>query len=104
MNTTAAEMRAKLLARLRGRRVPLVSESKVDVDDTHYSPTGMLHGLQSKIRSSGEDGISNLLGNAVLEPRNPFEPKRHRNPKREVVAAVLECAILLAVWFYFNFR
>ena len=104
MNATAAEMRAKLLARVRGQRVPLAEERDVEGGDQPFSPAGMLHGIRSKIRRTGEDGIANLLGNVVLEPRNPFEPKRHRNPKREVVAAVLECAVLLAVWFYFNFR
>ena len=104
MNATAAEMRAKLLARVRGRRVPLAGEFDAEGSDKPYSPAGMLHGLHSKIRRTGEDGISNLLGNVVLEPRNPFEPKRRRNPKREVVAAVLECALLLTVWLYFNFR
>ena len=69
-----------------------------------YSPALMLQGLRAKIRRTGEDGISNLLGNAVLEPRNPFEPKRRRSPKREFVAAVLECTLLLAIWFYFNLR
>jgi hypothetical protein len=102
MNTTAAEMRSKLLARLRGRRVCLADESGANHEV--YSPALMLQGLRAKIRRTGEDGISNLLGNAVLEPRNPFEPKRRRSPKREFVAAVLECALLLAIWFYFNFR
>ena len=104
MNTTAYNMRAKLLARLRGRRAPLAGDPGVDLNDKPYSRCSMLDGLRSKIRRTGEDGISNLFGNALLEPRNPFEPKRHRKPKREIVAAVLECAILLALWFYMNLR
>ena len=101
MNTSAAEMRAKLLARLRGRRAPLAGESGVEGNDKPYSRCSMLDGLRSKIRRTGEDGISNLFGNAALEPRNPFEPNRRRTPKREIVAAVIEFVILFAVWFYY---
>ena len=103
MHITVAEMRAKLLARLRGQRVRL-ADQEVACSNPWYSPAVMLQGLRSKLRCNGEDGISNLLGNTFLEPRNPFEPQRGRNPRREFIAAVLECALLLAVWFYFNVR
>jgi hypothetical protein len=103
MNTTAAEMRAKLLARLRGQQVRLADQHG-ESNHHPYSPAAMLQGLRCKIRRSGEDGISNLLGNTFLEPRNPFEPNQRRHTKREVIAAVLECALLLAVWFYYNIR
>ncbi len=48
-------------------------------------------------------GFRNLIGDAVLEPRNPFQRVR-RNPRRWVVALSGICGLGLLIAGYFHWR
>jgi hypothetical protein len=49
-------------------------------------------------RNRGDIGIANHVLNLLLEPRNPFEPKRVRKPKMEaVVFGTLLALVVIAV-------
>ena len=39
----------------------------------------------------------------VLEPQNPFEPTKRREPRRAFVLAGILIGLPLAAFFYFNF-
>lgn len=48
-------------------------------------------------------GLRNLIGDAILEPRNPFQKSR-RNPKRWVVAGLGLCLLAALITSYFHLR
>ena len=53
-------------------------------------------------RNRADVGITNHVLNLFLEPRNPFEPKTVRKPKREAVVFGTLLALVLLVILAFN--
>ena len=55
------------------------------------------------LRDRNHMGLQNFLGDAVLEPRNPFQRTR-RSPNKWVVAlsAIILSALLMMYWFHFR--
>jgi hypothetical protein len=47
-------------------------------------------------------GLRNRVFNLLLEPRNPFDPKRRRVPKKDLVVIAFIAAFALAAVIYFN--
>ena len=68
-----------------------------------HTKSKMLELLREKLRARGDLGVRNMIGNLVLERRNPFEPSRRRLPKREMVAVGSLAALLFAALVWFNF-
>ena len=48
-------------------------------------------------------GLRNLMGDTILDPRNPFQKKR-RKPKRWVVAVCGIALLGLLIFSYFHLR
>ena len=53
-------------------------------------------------RNRGDIGIANHVLNLLLEPRNPFEPKRVRKPKMEAVVFGTLLALVVSAVLAFN--
>lgn len=47
-------------------------------------------------------GLRKALLDRVLDPQNPFEPAKRREPRRALVLAVVLIGLPLAALFYFN--
>ena len=56
------------------------------------------------IRQRNDTGFRLALNDAVLQPRNPFEPAKKRRPKPTVAIAVSLFVVLALVFFYFSFQ
>jgi hypothetical protein len=50
-----------------------------------------------------EIGFGNAMSNLALEPRNPFEPKRRRRPKRWSTAFLVIVGVGIVLFSIFNF-
>ncbi len=98
---TTEDMRRLLRERRRGGE-PWRKLLGHDIPPGSCTKREMADAFRSKLRARGDRGLLNLLKNAVLEPRNPFEPDRRRRPKREVVTLALLFAILLGTVCWFN--
>ena len=59
--------------------------------------------FEKLLRDRHHMGLRNLMGDTVLEPRNPFQKKR-RKPKRWVVAACGIALLGLLILSYFHLR
>ena len=53
-------------------------------------------------RNRADIGIANHILNLFLEPRNPFEPKRVRNPKMNAVVFGTLLALVVIAVLVFN--
>jgi hypothetical protein len=60
--------------------------------------------LLTMIRSRHDTGFRVAAANAMLEPRNPFEPATKRRPKVGFAIAGSLAVILIAVFLYFSFH
>ena len=58
--------------------------------------------LSQYIRSRPDIGVLKAVGDFVLEPRNPFEPKAARAPRRWFVFFALVAALAIATLAYFG--
>jgi len=58
--------------------------------------------LLTMIRSRRDTGFRVAVADAVLEPRNPFEPATKRRPKSGIAIAGGLALLLIAVFFYFS--
>lgn len=58
---------------------------------------------EEHLRSRPELGFGKAIANVILEPRNPFNPRARRWPKKDfmILASLLAAAVVLFV--YFNF-
>jgi hypothetical protein len=73
--------------------------------ESEYQTVGqMFESLRLMIRQRNDTGFRLAVTDAVLEPRNPFEPASKRRFK-SVVAIILILAVVLALIFlYFSFN
>jgi len=58
--------------------------------------------LSQYIRSRPDVGALKAVGDFVLEPRNPFEPKAARAPRRWFVFFAFVTTLLIASFAYFG--
>ena len=73
--------------------------------ETRYQTVGeMYERLQLMIRQRGDTGFRLAVTDAVLQPRNPFEPANKRRPKPTVAIAVSLFVVFALVFLYFSFR
>ena len=59
--------------------------------------------FEKLLRDRRNMGLRNLMGNTLLDPRNPFQKKR-RKPKRWVVAVCGIALLGLLIFSYFHLR
>ena len=59
--------------------------------------------FEKLLRDRRHMGLRNLMGDTILDPRNPFQKKR-RKPKRWVVAACGIALLGLLIFSYFRLR
>ena len=59
--------------------------------------------FEKLLRDRRHMGLRNLMGDALLDPRNPFQKKR-RKPKRWVVAVCGIALLGLLIFSYFHLR
>ena len=64
----------------------------------------MYERLLLMIRQRNDTGFRLAVNDAVLQPRNPFEPADKRRPKPTVAIAVSLFVVLALVFFYFSFQ
>jgi len=62
----------------------------------------MYERLLLMIRQRNDTGFRLAVNDAVLQPRNPFEPTNKRRPKPAVAIAVSLFAVLALVFSYFS--
>lgn len=60
--------------------------------------------LQVMIRQRNDTGFRLAVSDAVLEPKNPFEPKKGRRPKAAVAVASSLFFVLASIFVYFSFQ
>jgi len=59
--------------------------------------------FEKLLRDRRHMGLRNLMGDTILDPRNPFQKKR-RKPKRQVVAVCGIALLGLLIFSYFHLR
>ena len=59
--------------------------------------------FEKLLRDRRHMGLRNLMGDTLLDPRNPFQKKR-RKPKRWVVAVCGIALLGLLIFSYFHLR
>ena len=99
---TPDEMRLVLRKRLRERSAAWGEILGSEIPPGSHKKNEMLELLKAKLGARGDRGVTNLVKNLLLEPRNPFEPDKRRLPKREVVAVSSLLAILCGALVWFN--
>ena len=60
--------------------------------------------LQSMIRQRADTGFRRAAAEAVLQPRNPFEPQKRRLPKQGISIGISVFLILALVFLFFSFH
>jgi hypothetical protein len=58
--------------------------------------------LRADIKKRSEIGMGKALLNLLLEPQNPFDPARRRQPRKLVVVLGLGALAALFCFAYFN--
>jgi hypothetical protein len=58
--------------------------------------------LLENLNSRPELGLRKGIADLMLEPRNPFDPKAPRQPKKAFVLLVLFGALSISAFVYFN--
>ena len=66
------------------------------MEPEYQTVSQMYERLMLMIRQRNDTGFRLAVNDAVLQPRNPFEPSNKRRPKPTVVLAL--------VFFYFSFQ
>ena len=74
------------------------------MEPEYQTVSQMYQRLLLMIRQRNDTGFRLAVNDAVLQPRNPFEPSNKRRPKPTVVIAVSLFVVLALVFFYFSFR
>jgi hypothetical protein len=63
-----------------------------------------MHAVLAKyLKARGDLGLSKAFLGMVLEPPNPFEPEKRREPRKSFVLVAVVVGLPLAAVFYFNF-
>ncbi len=53
-------------------------------------------------RQRSDIGLRNRILNVLLDPRNPFDPKRRRAPRKDLVVIAALAVFALSAVIYFN--
>lgn len=60
--------------------------------------------LQSMIRQRGDTGFRRAVAEAMLQPRNPFEPQKKHLPKQGISIGISVLLVLALVFLFFSFH
>ena len=72
--------------------------------EPEYQTVGQMYErLMLMIRQRKDTGFRLTVSNALLQPRNPFDPLNKRQPKPVIAIAVSLCVVLALVFLYFSF-
>lgn len=70
-----------------------------------YQTVDQMHErLLTMIRNRRDTGFRSAAADAVLEPRNPFEPATKRKPKLALAVAASLALLLFVVFAYFSWH
>ena len=74
------------------------------MEPEYQTVSQMYERLLLVIRQRNDTGFRLAVTDAVLQPRNPFEPANKRRPKPSVAIAVSLFLVLALVFLYFSFQ
>jgi hypothetical protein len=74
------------------------------MEPQYQTVSQMYERLLLMIRQRNDTGFRLAANDAVLQPRNPFEPVSKRRPKASVAIAVSIFVALALVFLYFSFQ
>ena len=74
------------------------------MEPKYQNVTEMYARLLSMIRQRNDTGFRRAAAEAVLQPKNPFEPKRKRRPKQAVSVGIAVFCVLALIFLYFSFH
>jgi hypothetical protein len=74
------------------------------MEPTYQTVSQMYERLLLMIRQRDDTGFRLAVTDAVLQPRNPFEPANKRRPKPAVAIAISLFVVLTLVFLYFSFQ
>jgi type VI protein secretion system component VasF len=74
------------------------------MEPKYQTVSQMYERLMLMIRQRNDTGFRLAVSNAVLQPRNPFEPVNKRRPKPAVVIGVSLLVVLAFVFLYFSLQ
>jgi hypothetical protein len=74
------------------------------MEPKYRTVTEMYARLQSMIRQRNDTGFRRAAAEAMLQPKNPFEPKRRRRPKQAVSLGIAVFFVLVLIFLYFSFH
>lgn len=77
--------------------------SEPSSDATLVTPEQVHQELERLLRDRNHMGVRNLIGDRLLDPRNPFQRTR-RQPKKWVVAAGGLALLALMIIYFFRVR
>jgi hypothetical protein len=72
------------------------------MEPKYQTVSQMYERLMLMIRQRNDTGFRLAVSNAVLQPRNPFEPVNKRRPKPALVIAISLVVLLALVFLYFT--
>lgn len=73
------------------------------MEPEYQTVSQMYERLLLMISQRNDTGFRLALNDAVLQPRNPFEPANKRRPKPTVAIGVSLIVVLALIFFYFSF-
>ena len=74
------------------------------MEPEYQTVSQMYERLLLMIRQRDDTGFRLAVTDAVLQPRNPFEPANKRRPKPAVAIATSLFVVLALVFLYFSFQ
>jgi len=74
------------------------------MEPEYQTVSQMYERLLLMIRQRDDTGFRLAVTDAVLQPRNPFEPANKRRPKPAVAIAISLFVVLALVFLYFSFQ
>ena len=74
------------------------------MEPKYQTVSQMYERLMLMIRQRNDTGFRLAVSNAVLQPRNPFEPVNKRRPKPALVIAISLVVLLALVFLYFSLQ
>ena len=74
------------------------------MEPEYQTVSQMYERLLLMIRQRNDTGFRLAVNDAVLQPRNPFEPSNKRRPKPTVAITISLLVVLALVFFYFSFQ
>ena len=73
------------------------------MEPEYQTVSQMYQRLLLMINERNDTGFRLAVNDAVLQPRNPFEPANKRRPKPTVAIGVSLIVVLALIFFYFSF-